>query len=342
MTESGGGGLRWGILGTASIAPALVSALGESERSTLVAIASRNLRKAEDFALSYTIPRFYGSYEELVDDPSIDVLYIPVPNKMHGEWTVRALTAGKHVLCEKPLVTSLREFELVESTSRTTGLTVVEAFMSLHHPQAARAKELLGSGVIGQPRLVEGRFGYGLPLGERDNIKLRADTDGGSFWDVGVYPNSYINYLLGTPPASATAAKVSRIGGVDTGFAGQLIFPDGIIGQIWSSLETFFQQGVRVIGEDGVIDIPVPWMPGMTDRTHVGEDTHITVTTDSGTETICFPASNPFLAEVVALENQVLDGAPPVVSLAQSRAFLQSALALQEAAATGRAIAVSA
>jgi D-xylose 1-dehydrogenase (NADP+, D-xylono-1,5-lactone-forming) len=327
--------LNWGILGLASIAPAMAKAVEASERSSVLAAASRDLAKADSFAKAHDIPRAYGSYEELIDDPDIDVVYIPLPNNLHGEWIVRALKAGKNVLCEKPLVTSAAELDEIQTIAEAAGLTVAEAFMSLHHPQAQAAKALLDSGAIGQPKFVQAWFGYEFPLGERGDIRLREETHGGGFWDVGVYPNSYISYLLGAAPESVTAVKVSSIHGVDTGFAGQLLFPDEVIAQIWCSLETFFQQGVRVVGKEGVLEIPVPWMPGMTDRTELGEDSVIKITTVGGTEVITLPASNPFLAEVTALESQVLDGIQPIVSPSMSRTFLRSALALQEAATNG-------
>jgi xylose dehydrogenase (NAD/NADP) len=342
MSEDTRKNLNWGILGLASIASAIVQVLRSSERSSVVAVASRDQDRADSFAKANDVSRAYGSYEDLINDPAIDVIYIPLPNNLHAEWTVRALNAGKHVLCEKPLVTKAAELDDIEAAVAATGLTVVEAFMSLHHPQAQTAKALLDSGAIGRPRFVDAWFGYDFPLDRRDDIRLRQDTEGGSFWDVGVYPNSYISYLLGSSPTSVTAVKVSQIDGVDTGFAGQFLYPDGVLAQMWCSLETFFQQGVRVVGERGVLEIPIPWMPGMVDRTKLGEDTFLTVTTDAGARTIRLPASNPFLAEVTALENQVLDGAAPIVSLGQSRDFLESAVALQLAAETGTAVTVSA
>ena len=333
------GKLHWGILATSEIVAAITNALRQSDRSILLGIASRDLSRAQAYAHQNQIPRAYASYEALLEDPDIDVIYNPLPNALHGTWTLQALACGKHVLCEKPLVTSLAEFDDIRARALDSGLVVTEAFMSLHHPQTAMVKNLLSADRIGAVRVAQAWFGYTLPQEETENIRLSAHLHGGSFWDVGVYPNSMIVYLLGAPPLEVTATKTTNAGGVDLSFAGQMRFRGEVLGQIWSSFRTPFQQALRIIGEKGIIEVPVPWMPGMKSRTELGPETVLTVYSAVGDrEEVRLPAENPFLCEVHEMETSVIDGCAPLLPLDKSRQFLVSALALQRAADNGEAV----
>ncbi len=154
----------------------------------------------------------YGSYEDLLDDPEIDVVYVSLPNSLHTEWTVRAAYAGKHVLCEKPLVVSMAEMDQIEQAALDTGVTIFEAFMYLHHPQTRRALELIQQGRLGKLQSINSWFNFYLPPSDASNVRLQTDLTGGALWDVGVYPNSLSIVMAGAgaPDRSVGAASDRR------------------------------------------------------------------------------------------------------------------------------------
>src|SRR5260221_6216417 len=179
--------LRWGILGAARINKALVPPLQASERNELVAVASRRLEKAEAEARQWGIPRSFGSYEALLADSGIDVVYVPLPNALHAEWTIRAARAGKHVLCEKPLALSLEEADRIATAAREAKVVVAEAFMYRHHPQTTRLRELVAGGGVGGPPPVPGAFPLNLTPRTRGRL---GPPGGGRASGVGWYPVS--------------------------------------------------------------------------------------------------------------------------------------------------------
>ncbi|MGZ9165873.1 MAG: Gfo/Idh/MocA family protein, partial [Anaerolineales bacterium] len=150
--------LRWGLLSTAQINRALIKPLRASDRNQLLAVASRSMEQAESYARKWDIPRAHGSYEALLADPEVDVIYNPLPNHMHAEWTIKALHAGKHVLCEKPLVLTLQEADDIARAAKETGNIVAEAFMYRHHPKTLKVKEIVDSGVLGELQIIRGLF----------------------------------------------------------------------------------------------------------------------------------------------------------------------------------------
>jgi predicted dehydrogenase len=332
--------LRWGILSTARINEALIFALRNAPRSELVAVASRDLGKARAYAAAQGIPTFYGSYDELLADPNIDVVYVPLPNNMHGEWTAKAAYAGKHVLVEKPIVTTLADLDAVEAAAQENRVVVFEAFMALHAPQNRKAQEFIQQGRIGELRLINSWFTYFMPPEERNDIRLNPTLHGGSFWDVGVYPNSLaITMAGGRAPQRVWAVQDVGPTGVDVGLAGQMRFANGTVAQIYAGFRAPFVQGAQFVGNDGVIRIDVSWIPGMNSRSEPGSDTIIEVSDRAGIlEKVVVPASNPWQKEVEAMEACVIDGAAPVVPLSLSREFLKSALALYESARTGNVV----
>ena len=166
------GQLQWGLLATSSMAGAMSHALRSTKRSVALAVASRDFARTRSVAAEEDIPRAYGSYEALLADPDIDVVYISLPNALHGQWVVAALEQGKHVLCEKPLVTTEADCDRVVKAEDNSGLIVTEAFMSLHHPQAAIVQSMLAGGRIGRPRFAQAWFGYTLPLSRTGDIRL--------------------------------------------------------------------------------------------------------------------------------------------------------------------------
>lgn len=325
--------IRWGLLSTARINDALIGPIQKSPRSQLYGIASRDGDKAQTYALEKEIDHAYGSYEAMLADPSIDAVYISLPNSMHCEWTVKAAEAGKHILCEKPLAVSLDELDQMTAAAAANNVTLVEAFMYLHHPQTLRAQEIIREGKLGKVQQVQSWFHFYLPPERSTNIRLNAGLSGGSLWDVGVYPNSLAITMIGQgAPSAVWASQILGESGVDVAMRGQLHFGDNAVGQISSGFRTPFREGAFIAGDAGILQIAEPWKPGVTGRDSVMTLTH----RDGQTETITTPAVDPYICEVQAMEASILDGAAPVVSLEQSRNFLRSVLALYESAATGK------
>lgn len=330
--------LRWGLLSTAKINDALIDPIRQAARSELVAVASREPDRAQAYAQEKAIPKAYGSYEALLADPEIDVIYNPLPNTMHCEWTVKAAQAGKHVLCEKPITPTLAELDQVEAAATANKVTIFEAFMYLHHPQTLQIKEMIQTGKLGQLQLINSWFAYYLPPEDSGNIRLNPNLAGGSLWDVGVYPNSLTIVMAGAgAPVEVWASQIKGETGVDVGFMGQLKFANGVIAQISCGFRSPFREGVQLVGDQGIIQIIEPWKPGL-----FGQDTRFTLThQNDAVETFTIVETNPYSCEVAAMEACVLDGAQPVVPLSLSRDFLRSVLALYESAETGQVIKLS-
>jgi predicted dehydrogenase len=218
---------RWGILGSASIAARLIAASGASEGARFVAVASRDAKKAESFAAAYGLPRFYGSYEEMLDGGEIDFVYNPLPNHLHAKWTLEAVKRGLPVLCEKPLATSAREAELILNRSREAGVYVAEGFMYRCHPQIDALKKLIEGGRLGKLSSVGAVFSFYNDDPEANFLK--AEFGGGSLADVGCYCVDFCRLIAGSEPVRAAAVQTG--GEVDLTLAGALLFANGVVGQ---------------------------------------------------------------------------------------------------------------
>ena len=246
--------IRWGILGTGDINRKLLRGARLSTDVEVVAIASRDPERAASFAAEHGIATSFGSYEAMLDDPDVDAVYICVPNSLHHPWTMAALAAGKHVLCEKPY--TRRPDEVIEAfdAADRAGLVLMEAFMWRHTRQTARLLELLPR--IGALQTVRATFSF--PLTNPDNIRLRSDLDGGSLMDVGCYCVSGARLLAGEEPASVYATQEVGPSGVDLRFTGVLQFPSGVVAEFTSGFTTD-HEGLEAIGTEGSIRLPDPW-----------------------------------------------------------------------------------
>jgi len=323
--------LRWGLLGTARINRAIIPALRASERSELVAVASRQPEKGADYAREWGIPKVVG-YEEMLADPGIDVVYVPLPNSLHAEWTIRAARAGKHVLCEKPLALSVEEVDAVAAASRSAGVVVAEGFMYRHHPQTKRVKELVESGAVGPVKLVRGAFTFDLT--RETDVRLASALGGGSLWDVGCYPVSYARYLVGAEPAEAFGWQAVGPTGIDEGFYGQLRFGPEVFAQFDSGFRAAFRTRLEVVGRAGTLVVHRPFKPTPQES--------ILVTRGDTTEEL--PVAGPselYLGEVEDMADAVLLGRPPAISLAESRGNVATLVALYQSAREGRPAAVA-
>jgi predicted dehydrogenase len=251
----------WGILSTANIGiKRVIPAILAGERGVIAAIASRDADRARTVAGRFGIKRSYGSYQALLEDPQVEAIYNPLPNHLHVEWTVKALEAGKHVLCEKPIALNATEAHAIVAARDRSGKCVVEAFMVRHHPQWQRIRELVRTGRIGRVRALQSAFTF--PVVNPDNVRNRLEYGGGALYDVGCYPIVTARYLLGTEPERVIALvdrdptlKVDRV------TSGLVAFPGGEQLLFTSALQLALYQRVVVLGTHGRMEIPVPFTP---------------------------------------------------------------------------------
>jgi xylose dehydrogenase (NAD/NADP) len=248
--------IRFGILSTARINRLLLAGSRNSERVDVVAVASRDPEHARGYAAEHGIERSHGSYDALLADPDVDAVYISLPNSLHVDWSVRALEAGKHVLCEKPLSRHPEEAERAFDVAERTGRLLTEAFMYRHNPQTKRLKELVEDGAIGELRLVRAAFSF--PLTELANVRLRADLDGGSLMDVGCYCVSASRLLAGEPER-VEAVQVLARSGVDVRLAGTMLHAGGVVSHFDSALDLPNRSELEAIGSDGTLVVSDPW-----------------------------------------------------------------------------------
>jgi D-xylose 1-dehydrogenase (NADP+, D-xylono-1,5-lactone-forming) len=248
--------MKLGIVSTAHINRLVIPQAHASDKVELVAVASRDQGRADEYAAKWEIPRAYGSYERLLDDPDVDAVYISLPNNLHCEWSIKAVEAGKHVLCEKPFSQNAADVERVFDAAERADRLVSEAFMYRHNPQTGRLVELVRSGAIGELRLVRAAFSYGLY--DHDNIRLRPDVEGGSLMDVGCYCVSGAR-LLGGEPESVYGSAYVGPSGTDWVFTGSLRFPGDILALFDCGTSLPDRDELEAIGTEGSLFLDDPW-----------------------------------------------------------------------------------
>jgi D-xylose 1-dehydrogenase (NADP+, D-xylono-1,5-lactone-forming) len=247
--------LRWGILSTANITSKLLES-GHDQQ--FVAVGSRDLARAEAFAAEKGLARAHGSYEDLLADPEVDAIYNPLPNSLHVEWSIRALEAGKHVLCEKPMSRHPDDVARAFDVAAREGRALAEAFMWRHHPQLARARELLAAGAIGELRIIRAAFAFNAP--DPDDIRLQADLDGGGLMDVGCYCVSGCRAVTGAEPVRAYAEYVpGGNGGVDVAMTATLRFPGDVLAHFDCGLSYLGGDQLEIVGSEGSLFMDDPW-----------------------------------------------------------------------------------
>lgn len=322
--------LRWGLLSTANINRSVIPPLRMSPRNELVAVASRDRTKAEAYAAKWDIPVVHGSYEALLADPNIDVIYNPLPNSMHAEWTIKAVRAGKHVLCEKPLAITTDEVDAMMSAEQETGMVITEAFMYRHHPQTLKVKELVDSGAIGQLRLVKGSFTFN--IASEDDIRLNRELVGGSIWDVGCYPISYARYIVGSEPLEVFGWQVTSQTGVDETFTGQMRFADNVVAQFDSGFRAPFRTHMEIVGSSATITVPRPFKPDARGQ--------FLITRGDVVEEVFSNTEELYLGEVEDIADAILTGKAPRISLSHSRANVATIRGLLQSSLEGRPVAI--
>ena len=318
--------LNWGLLSTARINRALIPPLQVSKRNHLLAVASRSQATADAYAKEKKIARAHGSYEALLADPDIDVVYNSLPNHLHAEWTIKAVQAGKHVLCEKPLALGVEEVDAVRAAARKHGRIVAEAFMYRHHAQTLKVQEMVKSGSLGALKLVRGSFSF--VLSREGDVRLNPEWGGGSIWDVGCYPISYARTVVGEDPLEVFGWQVKGPTGIDETFVGQMRFAQDVMAQFDSSFVIPFHAFMEIVGSDGTLSIPRPFKPY--------ENETIYLTRGEKTEPIKIRGQELYLGEVDDMADAVLHGKEPRVSLEDSRANVAVIRALLESARTGK------
>lgn len=326
--------LRWGLICTATINKALIPAIGASERCKLAAVASRDLGRARAYAREWDIPRAHGSYQALLEDPDVDIIYNALPNALHCEWTVKAADAGKHVLCEKPLALSVAEVERIIQAARRNRVVILEALMYRYHPQTLKVQELVRAGAIGDLRLVRAVFSFPLepPEGEGLPMMLDPELGGGSLWDVGCYPVSFAQALAGGDPLEVFGWQVSGHTGVDLTFAGQMRFANGVLAQFDSSFQAPLRWQAEVVGSQGSLRLGEPW------RHQPQKPATIHLRRGDQEETLAVEDVNAYLCEVEAMADAILEGVQPLYSLSKSRGNVATICALLESARQGKPI----
>ncbi len=248
--------VRWGILSTGDINRKVIPGAHASEKAELIAVASRDQSRAEQYAREWEIERAYGSYEALLEDGDVEAVYISLPNTMHCEWSIRAVEAGKHVLCEKPLSKHVRDVESAFDAAERTGRILMEAFMYRHNPQTTRLRRLVEEGAIGDLRLVRSCFSYSLY--DAENIRLRTDLEGGSLMDVGCYCISGSRLLAGEPEQVYGQQFVGPTG-TDWVFTGTMRFPDDVLAEFDCGTALPDRDELEVIGSEGSLFLDDPW-----------------------------------------------------------------------------------
>jgi predicted dehydrogenase len=324
--------LNWGLLSTARINRAVIPPLRASKRNRLIGVASRSQETANAYAREWGIPRAHGSYAALLEDSGIDVVYISLPNHLHAEWTVRAVEAGKHVLCEKPLALDVADVLRVQRAAARHGRVVAEAFMYRHHPQTLQVRELAAGGALGTLRLIRGSFGFSLTRDE--DIRWRPEMGGGSLWDIGCYPVGYARTVAGREPIEVFGAADFDRTGVDVTFVGQMRFANGLLAQFDSSFASPPRTFMEIVGSTASLEVPNPFKPGMDERMLLRRGGEAESLSPSGREV--------YGGEIEDMADVVLLGHAPRVPLEDSRANVAVLAALFESARSGKPVSVEA
>jgi len=302
--------LRWGIIGCAGIAKrAVIPGIQQSENNQVIAIASRNLATAQETAAGLNIPVAYGSYEELLQHSEIDAVYIPLPNHLHKEWTLKAAAAGKHVLCEKPLALTADEAEEMIAACQAAGVHLAEAFMYRHHPRYQLLKDTVASGVIGEIRGIHGTFTFN-SAANHGNVRFKQAWGGGSVYDVGCYPITAARLLLEREPEAVTAQAFfsPEHDNVDMMTSGLIEFPGSVALTFDCGMWAGGRNTLEIIGSTGYITVPNAFVSGSEEGwsfyIHTGKE---------APEKVTVPLINQYAKQADDFAAVVLQNARPIV-----------------------------
>lgn len=315
--------VRWGILGTGGITAKLLQGARRSAAVDVVAAGSRTPGTAKAYAARHGIPTAHGSYEALLADPRVEAVYIAVPNALHHPWTMRALAAGKHVLCEKPYSSDPAEVAAAFDAADAAGLVLSEAFMWRHHPQVARLRSMLPE--LGDIQTIRATFSF--VLDDAANIRLSQELDGGSLMDVGCYCVSGARLVAGEEPELAFGVSEPGDTGVDVRFTGILQFPGGIVAEFTSGF-TADHRGLEVIGRAGSVRLTDPWQSNPATILRDGIETPL-------------DDADPYQLELEDVGRAIREKRPPLLGRSDALGQARTIAALRESARTGRAVSVA-
>ena len=339
--------VRWGLLSTARINERQIPAMRVAERSELVAVASRSQQKAQAYADQWRIPRAYGSYEQMLADPDVDAVYISLPNTLHCQWAVKTAEAGKHILCEKPLALTPQDVDRMGAAAVRNGVILHEAIMMRFHAQTRRLQQLMQQRIIGDLRLIRGIMTF--TLERSGDIRLDAQLGGGSLWDLGGYPVSFIRTMAGAEPVEVHGWQTTSDSGVDLTFAGHLRFAGGAVAQFLSSFAALPHFDADLLGSTGMIQLDMPW------ANNIGATANMRITKalpaqpnatfsdrleNIEQQTITHENIDSYQDQIDSVVAMILDGADPVVTVADSRGNAAAVAALCRSAREGKPVSV--
>jgi len=319
----------WGLIGTARINRSIIGALRQSARGELRAVASRRAETAAAYASEWNIPSAVSPYEALLERDDIDAVYIGLSNSLHVAWSVRALNAGKHVLCEKPLALTPEGVDEISHAAERNGRVAAEGFMYRHHPLTRAVIDVVRQGTLGPIRVIKGAFSFML-VGRDTDIRTDAALGGGSLWDVGCYPASYACLLEQAAPRDVVGWQVAAPNGIDLTFAAMMRFDSGVLAQFDCGFQSPYRAEMEIVGADGVLRVDVPFKAGADSRLRLvhGRDESL----------LPFTADPPYLGEVDDFHAAVLDGTPHPIPLSESRRTARVLTALYASAASNHVV----
>jgi len=259
--------LRWGIMGTGNISRQFAGGLAGASLGRLVAAASRTAEAAQAFASQFYVERVHDSYQKLVDDPQVDAIYIGTPNTLHHEWAIKALQAGKHVLCEKPLAINYQQGQEMFAAARQANRLLVEAFMYRTHPLTGQVLKEIREGRIGKLKLIRTSFCY--QTDNLANIRFSKPLAGGALMDVGCYCIDFARLITGQEPVKVYAQAIIGQTGVDELLVGTLEFPDGVLSSFTCGMRVQADNRASICGQGGYIEVPVPWKPPVENAAYI-------------------------------------------------------------------------
>ena len=321
--------MRLGLLSTANINRAILAGAAKTRQVDVVAVASRDAGRADAYAAEHGIATAHGSYEALLADPDVEAVYISLPNGMHHEWTMHALAAGKHVLCEKPYTRHPHEAEEAFDAADAAGLVLAEAFMYRHHPQTARVARLVADGAIGRLCAVKATFTF--PLRDLSDVRALPELDGGALMDVGCYCVSGIRLLAGEPE-HVRGEQVTGTTGIDMAFHGTLRCAGDVVGQFEATFRSPQRQSLEAVGEDGVLVVEAPW--------RVDWGGSVTLRRDGATELVEVDEADAYTLELENLADAIDGRAPALLGRADAVGQARAIDALYRSAESGTRIAV--
>jgi len=324
---------NWGVLGCARIAVnAFIPGAKKDKNAKVLGIASRSLKRAEATAQELRIPRAYGSYDDMLADPDIDAVYVPLPNHMHCEWTIKAVKAKKHVLCEKPMAPTIAEIKRMIAAAKKNKVVLMEAFMYRLHPQWMWVFDAIKKGKIGKPRVIISDFSFFFD-GSKTDYRMDPEKGGGSLLDVGCYSVNSSRMCFGAEPVRVTARSHYSKKGIDLTTAGIIEFPGDRSTIFSSSFESEGKWSVTIQGPKGYISVTDPWLPG-------NKKPKLELMVNGKKSVVQAPAANQYCQEAMHLTECVRKGKQPKYPASDAIATMKALKAIEKSAKTGKSVKV--